>query len=340
MIQPPKVTRAQVLATEAVVGWYLDLYYGTPDDPGVPKRFTEPEVVGPFAVRSEALAAGEPEALFQLLVTTTMFQRRQDQQILRILRSTPPERAHSLTDAKSLLQAADDCGCINARTNDRLISACDLTKHPETRRGVCSARPEIACDMKSHSEWLKRYGHFGKVPTSAALNLRERGVADLGELYRRTLAAYKRRRDRAQALEEALSSSWRVNSKIACMFLSAVSNPDLAPGMAPWTAGLDWRRYIVIDSNVDLFLRAINYQGAFTYDARREFLSALSQEIDLRARSRRLHADNPRIVQQAMFVFMSVANRRASTRDCMFAPPSNCRGCPQPLRRRCAARPQ
>lgn len=335
----PKVTAAQVRTTTAVVRWYLDLYYGTPDDPGVPRRFTEPEQVGAFAVPADALAAGAPEALFRLLVTTAMFQRRQDQQILRILRATPPERAFALTDATRLVQAAEACGCPNAPTNERLISVCDLTKEPETRRGVCSARPEIDCDMKRHSEWLRRYGHFGKVPTSAALNLRERGVGDLPGLYRAVLKAHRRRIDRAWALEEALSASWRVSSKIACMFLSAVSNPDLAPGMAPWAAGLDWRHFIVIDSNVDLFLKALDYGGATTYEARRAFIRALSRKLDLRALSRRLHADNPRIVQQAMFVFMSASNRRASPRDCMHAGGRPCRRCLVPVKRECSVAP-
>lgn len=338
MIAALTVTRAQARAADAVVRWYLGRYYGAPDDPGVPQRFTEEAQVGAFAVDAAALAAGEPEALFRLLVTTAMFQRRQDQQILRILRSTPPERARSLTDAVSLVQAADGCGCPNARTNERLIARCDLTKDPATRRGVCTAMPELDCYMKGHSEWLRRYGHFGKVPTSAALNLRERGVADLGALYRDALRSRRRRAERSQALEEALSASWRVSSKIACMFLSAVSNPDLAPRMAPWEAGLDWRRFIVIDSNVDLFLTSVDYRGARTYEARRAFLRALSAEIDLRAHSRRLRSDNPRIVQQALFVFMSASNRRASPRDCMHARPSLCPRCPTALASRCPVR--
>lgn len=331
----PKVTRAQVRTTEGVVRWYLDLYYGTSDDPGVPARFTEPEQVGAFAVSAAELAAGEPAALFRLLVTTAMFQRRQDQQILRILRSTPEDRAFALTDADSLLRAADTSGCPYARTNELLLSACDLTKDPETRQGTCEARPEIACYMKRHSEWLRRYGHFGKVPTSAALNLRDRGAADLGELYRGVLRSWRRRIDRARALEAALSSSWRVNSKIACMFLSALSNPDLAPGMTPWMPGVEWRHFIVIDSNVDLFLRAVGYDGPMTYEARRGFLRALSSEIDLRSYSRRLHSDNPRIIQQALFAFMSASNRRASPRDCMRQRATACPQCPRTTRDVC-----
>ena len=56
------------------------------------------------------------------------------------------------------------------------------------------------------------------------------------------------------ALERELSRAWRVNQKIASMFLSMVTNPDLSRGVAPWTRGIDWTYYVVVDSNVDLFL--------------------------------------------------------------------------------------
>lgn len=51
------------------------------------------------------------------------------------------------------------------------------------------------------------------------------------------------------------------------MFLSAISNPDLSPGLSPWPGDLDWTYYVVIDSNVDLFLASIRYRGGASYDA-------------------------------------------------------------------------
>ena len=82
--------------------------------------------------------------------------------------------------------------------------------------------------------------------------------------------------------------------------LSGVSNPDLARGLAPWTDGLDWRRFVVVDSNVDHFLASIGY---------------------------------------TMFVFMSASNRRAPPNDCMRATPPAWPRCPAVLRRRCAVGP-
>lgn len=50
------------------------------------------------------------------------------------------------------------------------------------------------------------------------------------------------------------------------MFLSMVTNPDLSPGMTSWRDGLDWTYYVVVDSNVDLFLASIGYRGGKSYD--------------------------------------------------------------------------
>ncbi|MCA9693581.1 MAG: hypothetical protein KC636_28555 [Myxococcales bacterium] len=337
MSAPPLPTRGQLRVVEAATRWYLARYFDSPDDPGVTRRFTEPAQVGAFAIAPEQLAAGDNAALFRLLVMTTMFQRRQDQQILRILRGMSPQRAREVTDRDALLRHADACACPHTKTNEALINACDLTKDA-TRRGACQASPTVPCVLKEHTVWLKRYGHFGKVPTSAALNLRERGHGGLEELYASSLARLRTRDARAIACEEALTSSWRVSAKIACMFLSAISNPDLARGLAPWQRGLEWRRYVVIDSNVDLFLEAIAYRGSNTYEARRAFLREVSRRVDLRSMSRRLHRDNPRVVQQAMYVFMSASNRRAAARDCMHLGPAACRRCPRTLRERCAVR--
>jgi hypothetical protein len=216
---------------------------------------------------------------------------------------------------------------------------CDLDKDPRTRKGCCEANPGVACHLKRHTVLLKRYGHFGKVPTSIALMVRESGAKDLAELRRLVM---KRERDplaRAQTLERELSLAWRVNQKIASMFLSMITNPDLSRGMAPWARGIDWTYYVVVDSNVDLFLGSIGYKGSGTYDARRDFIREVARDIDLTEFDSSLQPYNPRLVQQAMYLFMSAANRRATPSDCMHLVPSACATCPSAVRRRCHAKP-
>jgi hypothetical protein len=166
--------------------------------------------------------------------------------------------------------------------------------------------------------------------------LEDTGAGDLAGLYA-TARGMNDPRAGADYLQEALMRVWRVSRKIGAMFLSATCNPDLSGLAAPWREGIDWTRFVVIDSNTDLFLASIGYRGAGTYDARLRFLSALSAKVDLSALAPALAAFNPRLVQQAMYMFMSASNRRASAQDCRGE--RTCRSCPQSMRSRCPVEP-
>jgi hypothetical protein len=300
--------------------------------------FCDRSRVGAFAVDRAALRVGDGQALFRLLVAVTMFQRRQDVQILRILRGIGAADAMELTSPERLLALVDASECRHMGSTNALHDICDLTKHRRTRLGCCATNPKVDCHLKRHTVLLKRYGHFGKVPTSLALVLREAGAVDLGEIRADVLRRESDPGLRARALEAALSRAWRVSQKIASMFLSIVSNPDISPGMAPWAHGVDWTYFVVIDSNVDLFLDSIGYRAGRSYDARREFVRELARRLDLRLIDRRVHSFNPRIVQQAIYLFMSSANRRAAIGDCMHLGPSSCATCPSLLTQHCPVR--
>jgi hypothetical protein len=297
--------------------------------------FCDPARVGSFSVNRDALRAGDGAALFRLFVSAAMFQRRQDVQILRILRGIRASDAAEISDAGRLLALVDAGKCQHMSSTQSLVTDCDLSKDSNTRVGCCSANPKVACHLKRHTVLLKRYGHFGKVPTSIALAVREAGAQDLPDLRRLVMRRLRDPLARAQALERELSRAWRVSQKIASMFLSMVTNPDLSRGMAPWSRGLDWTYYVVVDSNVDLFLGAIGYRGGSSYDARRGFIRELARRIDLTRFDATLRPYNPRLVQQAMYLFMSTANRRAAEGDCMHRAPATCARCPRPVRSRC-----
>lgn len=335
-LRPTSPTTKQVQIANKVVRWYLANYYQRPEDLGVASMFCDPARVGAFAIAPGALASGDGEALFRLLIAMTMFQRRQDVQVLRILRGMRRSDARELTSARRLLNLADRTPCEHLRTTTALHGSCDLTKDPATKTGCCTRNPQVACHLKRHTVLLKRYGHFGKVPTSAALAIREAGATDLPALRDQVLKSVQDPLVRARALEDALSRSWRVSQKIAAMFLSAISNPDLSP--APWAEGVDWTHFVVIDSNVDLFLAAIEYRGSGTYDARRSFVQQIAHRIDLRTMENGVSSYNPRIVQQALYLFMSLTNRRQIASDCMHQGPQSCRNCPSPLSKICPAR--
>jgi hypothetical protein len=301
--------------------------------------FCDAGSVGEFAVSAGAIKRGDAQAMFRVLVATAMFQRRQDQQILRILRGIDGATAAELTTPEQLLRLVRRSRCPNIKSVALLREGCDLAKDPRTGRGTCSSHPKLECHLKRHTVALKRYGHFGKMPTSVALAVHERGVADLAELRREILAKNRAALDRATALEAALCAAWRINQKLASMYLSAVTNPDLSPGYgAPWTQGIDWSYFVVVDSNVDNFLAGLGYNGPGTYDARREFVRSIAVRIDLRRLRRGLRGFNPRLVQQAMYLFMSATNRRALTADCGHQGPAACARCPNALAARCPVR--
>ncbi len=331
------VTARQVEVTRAVVRWYLATHHGSPDDQGTAQVFCDSKRVGAFAVSREALLAHDGEALFRLLVTIAMFQRRQDKQITAILRSMTPDEAFELSSLNRLLALVDQSPCDLLRTTEAIRERCDLTKHATTKLGICAANALAACHLKRHTVLMRRYGHFGKVPTSAALVVRESGAIDLAAMLAAVRGSARTRHGRARALIDALAQTWRISEKIAAMFLSTICNPDLTPGVPEWK-DVDWRHFIVIDSNVDLFLDALAYRGPRSYEARRVFLRALSKRIDLAAMRRNLRRDNPRIVQQAMYLFMSASNRRVMPGDCMHLGAKACAACPRALSRICPAR--
>jgi hypothetical protein len=194
------------------------------------------------------------------------------------------------------------------------------------------------CHLKRHALLLKRYGDFGKVPTSAAFVANAAGPSGLNGLRQQVLKAEADPYASAVALEAAISRVWRVSKKIACMFLSCVSNPDFSPG-APWVTGASWEHFVVIDSNVDRFLSSIGYDAGRDYESKRRFIGGVAEQLDLRAMDPRInHAYNPRLVQQAMYLFMSAANRRASRADCSRHQGVECAKCPRLLTERCSLR--
>jgi len=323
-------TRRQYAIARSVTAWYMRSYYGRPEDVGVAAMFCQRDRVGHFAIDRAALTAGAPEALFRLLVTMTMFQRRSDLQIMRVLRGIAPEDAWELTDQARLLSLVDE-GCEFASTLDRLLEQCDLGKDLETKQGVCERKPTSPCHLKRHTELLKRYGHFGKMPTSAALMLRADGVTDLASLRARAWERTTDPHERALALESTISRAWRISEKIAAMYLSALTNRDLSGELAPWADGVDTNHFVVIDSNVDLFLKAIDYCGPMTYRARRGFIQALAARIHLDEFHPGVRRNNPRVVQQAFYMFMSESNRRANSADCCNAVSAVCVRCPRTL---------
>lgn len=330
-------TARQVAITEEVVAWYLRTYWMTKDDMGTPETFMDSSLVGDFAVEPAAFEAGEPAALGRMLVAVALFQRLRDQLVLRILREIPAERVSVLTSMDSLAVSAVNADCVAHRSLEGLQVNCDLRKDA-WGRGTCSVAKAGTCTLHRHTEELRRYGHFGKVPTSLALALRSAGAANVADLYRLVVERHRLRAERAESLERVLCQAWRVSAKISSMFLSLVCTPGLSRWRPPWRERVAWERFVVIDSNVDAYLTMIGYRGIGTYDARRSFITALARRIDLRRHTHRLQSFNPRVVQQAAYVFAGRSNRRANARDCGRLGAEACSRCPRVVAQRCPVR--
>ena len=333
MSEPTERQREQV---RAVVEWYLAVHHGDGSAPGLPAMYADREQVGALAIDLEALQQGEASALFGALVTTAMFQRLRDVLVKSILRRIPEELAETLTDEHRLRELADQSSCPALLSTTSLRADCDLRKDPETGRGSCSRAMPGGCHLHVHTEALRRYGHFGKVPTSIALAVREAGAADTAHLHALALGQGSPSAA-ARWLEGTLSRAWRVSDKIAAMYCSLVSNPDIMPG-APWQEGVDWRYFVVVDVNVDRYLAATGYGGAGTYAARRRHVVELARGLDLSELRPGLEPDNPRLVQQALYLFMSASNRAAAPEDCSHEP-ARCASCPRLVRELCPSRP-
>ena len=64
----------------------------------------------------------------------------------------------------------------------------------------------------------------------------------------------------------------------------------------------------------------------------------IATRIDLRSLRKGLRPVNARLVQQAMYVFMSATNRRVNADDCMHAGVAACGACPADVRKLCPVR--
>ena len=91
---------------------------------------------------------------------------------------------------------------------------------------------------------------------------------------------------------------------------------------------------------VAAYLADLGYRGDPSYAAQRGFLEAVASEIDLRRSRRGRHTFNPRLVQQALYLFRGASNRRANPDDCLTRAPLSCQTCPASLVAACRVKPE
>lgn len=173
---------------------------------------------------------------------------------------------------------------------------------------------------------IGRMGDLGKLPTSAWLHLGPRG---LSRWFAEVCAAERDAQARAALMIERLTVIYRIGVKLASMFVSALTVPELGIGVPAWSPELDGSRVVVVDANVGHAIRWWRRgRGKDTYAARAQWFVSVAREIDLTRLRAGLPRASPRFVQQAVYLFRSRSNRLAHGDVCAA---SRCADCPSSL---------
>lgn len=113
-----------------------------------------------------------------------------------------------------------------------------------------------------------------------------------------------------------LAEVHRIGTKLATMYVSALSTPVLAPGLAPWWPRIDGNHLVVVDANVGRVIDLLRPRGPRTYAARAAWFRDVAMRVDLRKVRQDWPRCSPRLVQQAVYVFRSQSNRTAAGDRC------------------------
>ncbi len=316
-----------VAEVRRIVRWYLDHAYGRSEGPRRRPYFADPARVGAFAVDLAALRRRDDAALFRLLVLMGLYQSRRDVDIMTIQRSMPARAATAMTSTTRLRVLVDGGRCEHLHAAQQFDERCDVARDLARGTARCGHRPRTPCHVKAATLAIGCMGDMGMLPTSAWLHV---GNGGLRRWFDEACAATDAPTERTALLVERVASIRRIGRKLASMYVSALSVPELTPGFAPWSPEVDGSRLVVVDANV---ARVIDHlrrgRGPHTYEAMSAWLTAVADRIDLRALRAGLPAHSPRLVQQALYVFRSRSNRAArrdacATRACAACPSAAC----------------
>ena len=302
-------------AAAAIYGWYVNHYWTTDNDVGTLTFLTRVDKLGYFAIDKDAIEAADEDALFKLLVLTTMFQRLRDQNVCSILRSLSNEQVNSVTRPQLLDLSIRNAECEFCRNNEVLKGQCTVTKLGNSKP-FCDQINVVGCHIREHSHILRRYGHFGKIPSSIYHVMSSNG--GIKSLIHTAIKSSSNRVSRTKYLIESLTDVWRIGPKLASMFVSLLVTENLCKVRAPFVSEFDSSYALVIDINTMSAIERLGYTGSRSYEAQSEFIRVLA--VSLTA-----HSDNfgtaklevsPRLLQQALYMFMSKPNRQTVISDC------------------------
>jgi hypothetical protein len=322
-VVPAQASEHVVDEVRAIVRWYLHHAYGQIEGPGQLPYFADPNRVGRFAVELEELRQRNDAALFRLLVLMGLYQSRRDVDIMSMQRTMPARAVDALASTRRLRLLVAQNRCEHLRTAAAFDSSCDVHRVIARETASCGHRPRSRCHVKDATLAIRRMNDMGMLPTSAWLLVGPKG---LGSWFDHACAATSSPTERARLLAARLATIRRIGPKLAAMYVSALSVPELTPGFAPWWPEVDGSRLVVVDANVARLIDHLRRgRGPRTYERMASWLIAVADRIDLRALQGGLPASSPRLVQQALYVFRSRSNRVERRDGCATRP---CNSCP------------
>ena len=305
------------------LNWYFGEVFARTAGQGVLPFYCDPERVGAFAVAPADLAAGGDSAIFQLLITLSMYQALRDVVIMRRQHSMKRASVRVVADLGRVKQSTRKHPCPVLRSADTFEKGCDVSKVGEVVD--CHTCPGVRCHVKDATVAFHRMGDMGKLPTSAWLRLWKDG--GMRELLGNVCLQEGSPTKRAALLVKRFAQIHRVGRKLATMFVSALSTPALAPGLTPWFPDIDGNELVVVDTNVARAVDALRKPGEpKTYEAREAWVREQAMMIDLRAFSPSLPRYSARLVQEALYTFCSRSNRLARGDRCATRS-TPCPGC-------------
>lgn len=301
-------------ALERIVRWYADRVYGRWEGGSRRPFYCDPARVGAFAITPGSLAAGREDALFRLLVLMAMYQSRRDVDIMAIQRGMSRASATALVSRRRLRVLVDGARCTLPRDRATFDDACTVRRDFDRGGATCDRHPRTPCHVKDATMAIGRMGDMGKLATLAWL------YVDAGGGLRKLVdEAVRSSEDAAAAADRMivhLAHVHRIGTKLATMYVSALSTPALAPGLAPWWPRVDGNHLVVVDANVGRVIDLLRPRGPRTYAARAAWFRDVATRIDLRKIRRDWPRCSPRLVQQAVYVFRSQSNRTAAGDGC------------------------
>lgn len=302
-------------AVHRIVAWYLKNVYGRFEGPGTVPYYCDSARVGHMAVDADALSRGDAGALFHLLVVLSMYQSRRDVDVMRRQREMPRREAQLLVSADALGRSAASVRCELLGDPARFDSECSVRRVFPSGHATCTLHPRTPCHVKRATMAIGRMGDLGKYPTSAWLHVGRDG--GLPAAYEEACRAHAAPEARAAALVARLSGIYHIGRKLATMFVSAVSTPELAPGLAPWAPHVSGSSLVIVDANVSRVVDSLAPTGSVrTYAARETWVRVIASVVRLDRLDNRLPRFSPRFVQQALYSFRSRANRAARGDQC------------------------